>query len=265
MQRRGHAQRQHRAFRAIATAVGDAARKTTVRRPGAVRAADFLRDEILGLTENAADNRYRARLINQGDLWKRGVDLGKLMRSADADDEDDAAREEEKREASGTQDYFGGKWGVYLRAPDLWFELLDKYGERFVPLGQLAEIRRGITSGKDSFFFPKDTTADCLQKLADPVAFEHEYGVPRVDVDSGRVKLVLAGEKRGELHAIESEYLEPEVHSLMDVHRYTIGEEECTKLVTLFPSSSSFSAASQEVREMGREGVNPSDCNEFSA
>ena len=203
---------------------------------GAIRAADFLRDEILGLTENAADNRYCARLINQGDLWKRGVDLGKLMRSADADDEDDAAREEEKRESSGTQDYFGGKWGVYLRAPDLWFELLDKYGDRFVPLGQLAEIRFGVKSGKDSFFFPKDTSADCLIKLADPVAFEHEYGVPRKDVESGRVKLVLAGEKRGELHAIESEFLEPEVHSLMEVSGFTVSADDCSRMILLAPS-----------------------------
>lgn len=204
---------------------------------GAVRAADFLRDEILGLTKNAADNRYRARLINQGDLWKRGVELGRLMRSADADDDDEAAREEEKRRLSGTQDYFGGKWGVYLRAPDLWFELLDKYGDRFVPLGQLAEVRRGITSGKDSFFFPKDASADCLTKLADPVAFEHEYGVPRKDVESGRVKLVLAGEKRGELHAIESEYLEPDVHSLMGIDSPIVRAADCNSMILLCPTA----------------------------
>jgi hypothetical protein len=199
---------------------------------GAIRSADFLRDEILGLTANCADHRFRARLLAQGELWKSGVDLGRLMRSIGEDDED-----ETQVSSSKDIDYFGGKWGVFLRAPDLWFELLDKYGERFVPLGQLAEIRRGITSGKDSFFFPKDISDECLAKLTDPTAFEHEYGVPRKDVESGRVKLMLAGEKRGELHAIESEFLEPEVHSLMGIESPIVTAMDCESLIFLCPTS----------------------------
>ncbi|MDP2824172.1 MAG: N-6 DNA methylase [Sulfuritalea sp.] len=195
---------------------------------GAVRAADNLRDEILALGENVSHNRYRARLVNQGELRRQGVDLGRLMRGEEKD--------EEEHEAASSGDYFGGKWGVHLRAPDLWFELLDRYGRGFAPLGQLAEIRFGVKSGKDEFFFPKDCSAECLQSISDPVGFEHEYGVPRKQVESGKVKLVMAGEKRGELHAIEAEYLEPEVHSLMEVKGFSVSPADCARMILLAPS-----------------------------
>ncbi|MDH6147053.1 MULTISPECIES: HsdM family class I SAM-dependent methyltransferase [Paraburkholderia] len=206
---------------------------------GTVLAADSLRDEILSLTTNTSHERYRARLVGQDDLWRRGVELGSVMRgkSAIAGNEDgsDAEVEEEKIDPA-TGEYFGGKWGVYLRAPDLWFDLIDRYGERFTSVGELAEIRRGITTGKDDFFYPKDATDECLASISDPVAFEHEYGVARSKVSDGTIKLVLAGEKRGELKAVESQYLEPEVHSLMEVKGFVTREQDCSRMIFLAPS-----------------------------
>ena len=206
---------------------------------GAVLAADSLRDEILQLTEDVSHKRYRARLINQGELWREGVELGRIMRGEEADsDESDEQQDSNESEHTGAaSDYFGGKWSLYLRAPDLWFELQERFAGRFVPLGQLVNIRFGVKSGKDGYFFPVDVTDKCLTALSDPVAFEHEYGVPREQVDQGHVKLVMAGEKRGQLHAIESEYLEPEVHSLMDVDSFVVDSSQCSKLIFLAPSS----------------------------
>ena len=54
---------------------------------GAIAGADALRDENSGLTQNVSHARYRARLVNQGKLLKDGVELGRLMRDAHADDE----------------------------------------------------------------------------------------------------------------------------------------------------------------------------------
>lgn len=202
---------------------------------GAVQAADRFRDEILALAENTSNSRYRARLISQQALWKDGVELGRIMRGTDEDDDEE---DEDPGKFSGlTEEYFGGKWGVYLRAPDLWFELLDKHGDKLTPLGKLATIRRGITSGKDGFFFPIDASNQSLSEISDPVGFEHEYGIPRKQVENGTVKLVMAGEKRGELHAIESDYLEPEVHSLMEVDSFIVDSKQCSKSVFLAASS----------------------------
>ena len=205
---------------------------------GAVLAADGLRDELMQLTENVSHNRYRARLVNQGALWREGVALGRIMRGEDAADTQEGEQENSGITDSDRSDdeYFGGKWGIYLRAPDLWFELQSKFSGKFVPLGQLAHIRRGITSGKDGFFFPVNVTAKCLTELSDPVAFEHEFGVARKAVEQGKLKLVMAGEKRGQLHAIESEYLEPEVHSLMDVDSFVVHSSQCSKSIFLAPS-----------------------------
>jgi methylase of polypeptide subunit release factors len=203
---------------------------------GSVLAADSFRDELLALTEDVSHKRYRARLVNQGELWRNGVELGRLLRGEVTSDED---AEISGKSGDGVRDsgtYFGGKWGVYLRAPDLWFHLIDRFRHSFIPLGELAEIRFGVKSGKDEFFYPKDASAQCLESISDPVAFENEYGVPRSQVESGMLKLILAGDKRGELHAIESEYLEPEVHSLMEVRGFIARESDCSRLIFLAPT-----------------------------
>ncbi|MBM3131831.1 MAG: SAM-dependent methyltransferase, partial [Chloroflexi bacterium] len=202
---------------------------------GAVRAADQFRDEILGLTANTANERYRARIIRQGKLWEDGIKLSATMSrardSGEGDEEDEDSNSTEFPVQAGK--YYGGKWGLYLRAPDLWFELLDSYGERFAPLGDVAIIRRGITSGNDKFFFPIDCSGECLEAHKDPVDFKDTYGFPRKAVESGTVKLVRCGEGRGEIKPIESKYLEPEVHSLMEIDGFTVSPENCSRLILL--------------------------------
>jgi hypothetical protein len=128
-------------------------------------------------------------------------------------------------------DYYGGKWGIHLRAPDLWFELLDNCGNRFTPLGDIAEVRFGVKSGNDSYFFPIDASAQCLDAHPDSGEFRLTYGVPRKLVESGKVKLVSCGKGRGEIRPIEAEYLEPEVHNLMEINGFTVGPEDCSRLM----------------------------------
>jgi len=192
---------------------------------GAVFAADQIRDEILTLKENTTNERYRARLVRQGDLWDNGVKLGIMVgKSKDPGDDDPESQAGE---------YYGGKWGVYLRAPDLWFELLDAYGSCFAPLGEIADVRFGVKSGKDCFFFPIDYSAEALASVEDMEDFEITYGVPRKKVESGKVKLVKCGKGRGEIRPIEAKYLEPEIHSLMEIDGYTVEPENCARLILL--------------------------------
>lgn len=50
--------------------------------------------------------------------------------------------------------YVGDKWGgKYLRAPDIYHRILDKYGDKLVRLGDIAAIRRGVTTGANDFFY----------------------------------------------------------------------------------------------------------------
>ena len=45
------------------------------------------------------------------------------------------------------------KWGPYIRAPQVYFDILQAVGDKLVPLGQVAEVRRGYTTGINDFFY----------------------------------------------------------------------------------------------------------------
>ena len=53
------------------------------------------------------------------------------------------------------------RWAAALRAPAAWFELEARAGRRLVPLGQVAEVWRGVTSGaNDVFYLPRARAAE---------------------------------------------------------------------------------------------------------
>ena len=49
--------------------------------------------------------------------------------------------------------YVGSKWGKYIRAPEIFFKILEKSKGKLVPLKQIAEVRRGFTTGANEFFY----------------------------------------------------------------------------------------------------------------
>ena len=197
---------------------------------GAVIAADRFRDELLDLTEDTLNSRYRARLVRQGDLWMEGVRLGVAMGKSKTGPVEESGADPQPGE------YHGGKWGVHLRAPDLWFELLTRFNDRLAPLAQIAEVHRGITTGKDSFFYPKDASKEALTMHVEPATFKQAFRAERKEVESGEVKIVLCGEGYEEMRPIEAHFLEPEVHSLMEIKGYTARAEDCPKMIILVPT-----------------------------
>ena len=53
----------------------------------------------------------------------------------------------------------GNKWGgKYLRASDIYFTILEKGKGKLVKLGDIADIRFGITAGANDFFYVEDIT-----------------------------------------------------------------------------------------------------------
>jgi len=48
------------------------------------------------------------------------------------------------------------KWSRYLRAPELYFEILEKCKDNLISLKKLANVRRGITTGINDFFYLTD-------------------------------------------------------------------------------------------------------------
>jgi hypothetical protein len=50
--------------------------------------------------------------------------------------------------------YTGSKWGgKYLRAPDIYWTIIEKSKDKLVRLSDIAEVRRGITTGVNEFFY----------------------------------------------------------------------------------------------------------------
>jgi len=84
-------------------------------------------------------------------------------------------------------------WGALLRLPAIHFEILDRGGDRMVPLGEVATVRWGIKSGDDRVFF------------------RHRDAPPPV----------------------EPRWLAPAVFSLMDLDRLVVTQDQLPRRVIL--------------------------------
>lgn len=178
---------------------------------GSISAADEFRNLVLRTTVDETTDAYRIRCVPQRDLLNDGLRNGEILR--------------------GRREYAGGKWGIPLRAPGLWAELRTATETRWRRFGELAEIRFGVKTGVDKFFYVDDVSGPALRDLSDPHAFERHYRVGRDEVASGRLKVIKNG--YGEVHPVEARYLEPVVHSLMHIDEYVVSNAHCEHLVIM--------------------------------
>ena len=103
-------------------------------------------DEIEEATERKATKEYRVFPIQQGKLLEDGCEI---------------PEKEESGKATGplikVARYIGNKWGgKYLRAPDIYWTILEKGKGKLVRLGDIAEVRFGIKTGANEFFYLDD-------------------------------------------------------------------------------------------------------------
>jgi N-6 DNA Methylase len=209
-------------------------------------AVDELRERVLGAQSDRDYGDLRVIVRTQDELWRDGLRAGAILRGAQIDDgmdEDEAgeiAGGGVRPAAEGTSGIFGGdrgaygggKWGRYVRAPDFHFEIMKRFGHKFVALGEIADIRFGVKTGCDAFFLPKDITAMMLTAHPNDRDFRRAAaGAPRADVESGRLRIIEAGD--GSVHPIEGEYIKPEVHSLMKLDRPVVRATDLDRVVLL--------------------------------
>jgi len=45
------------------------------------------------------------------------------------------------------------KWGLYIRAPQVYFDILREAGDKLVPLRDVADVRFGMKTGINDFFY----------------------------------------------------------------------------------------------------------------
>ncbi|MDZ4859147.1 MAG: N-6 DNA methylase [Candidatus Hydrogenedentes bacterium] len=204
-------------------------------------AAEALRKLIVGTRSPFSDDRMRIIPIRQSELWTEGLRAANLLRGhdkfpsqVDVDGPEESTSNSTEADAMEhiASDYAAGKWGRFLRAPDLYFRLMRVYGNRFVRLGEVAEIRFGIKSGCDAFFMPRDVTNAILTEMRKGLPW-HDVPLMRTckrsEIEDGKVRVVRAGDNT--LHPVETKFLRPEVHSLMEVHRPVIRVADLDRVV----------------------------------
>ena len=178
---------------------------------------DAVRDLIEEIGTSQTTDYWRVHVRTQQELWIEGV----------------APPAEDAKPEHQVPLYGGGKWGQYLRAPDSWFELLQRSRAHMAPLHELATISRGFTSGADRFFCVRDVTQRHLDSTPDPRQFLDRWGISRED--TRRIRIIRDGANVE--HLIEARFLEPELHSLMEVKRAVVRKDDVNRMVVNAPVS----------------------------
>ena len=61
----------------------------------------------------------------------------------------------------GKREYTGDKWGgKYLRAPDVYWTIMERGKDKMTRLGDIADVRRGFTTGANDFFYVRVLNID---------------------------------------------------------------------------------------------------------
>lgn len=78
----------------------------------------------------------------------------------------ESGSEVEENQVAGVEKYIGDKWGgKYLRAPDIYFTILEKGEGKLVKLKEVAKVRFGIKTGANDFFYLEPIGAGSKQGL----------------------------------------------------------------------------------------------------
>ncbi|OGL43684.1 MAG: hypothetical protein A2161_21700 [Candidatus Schekmanbacteria bacterium RBG_13_48_7] len=111
-------------------------------------------EEIEAAKDRKTTQEYRLFPIDQHKLFEDGCEIPE-----DEEPEEITQKQKTKKsKASGPTikiaRYIGNKWGgKYLRAPDIYWTILEKGKGKLVKLGDIAEVRRGFTTGANEFFY----------------------------------------------------------------------------------------------------------------
>lgn len=104
------------------------------------------------------DGNFRTRVVRQGELLQKVEESGKTV-----------------------------KWGQYLRAPEVYFEILEKCKEKIASVNKMAEVTRGVTTNNVDFFYLKKEIIDHwnIEKkyVIGPVIYTPKE-VPNISIDT---------------------------------------------------------------------------------
>jgi hypothetical protein len=117
-----------------------------------------------------------------------------VMKAAQALLEEGIAQEDEEGGKTKNPAYTGGKWGgLYLRAPDIYFRILEKAKDKLVRLGDVAEVSSYIHDNNTGPRFPEAPFVKSLKNITSIRVLASSPGVQfygvREDGQSSRLSL----------------------------------------------------------------------------
>ena len=125
------------------------------------------------------------------------------------------------------------KWGVFLKAGRVYWEILSKTKGKWKKLSEIAEVRFGIKTGLNDFFYLEDLTDKPENENLLLAAVNRTKELETLeDAVSRGLRLVRNG--FGEVWLIEEELLYPVVKSPREVKGYFIKSEDLKYRVLLF-------------------------------
>jgi hypothetical protein len=161
--------------------------------------------DLTELSENVVNKEaFRVFPIKQKDLLRDGTKSGK---------------------------YSGNKWGgKFLRAPDIFFTILRKGKGKLVRLGDIAEVKRGFTTGANEFFYVEDVTEkigdDELEKVENLRGFTSVEEVKRAGLKVIKPSKWGKNAKDYKLFLVEEEFLKPVIKSPRELKTIVVKEED---------------------------------------
>ena len=135
--------------------ITDSCRFITFRKPFEDVATEQNLRKVLSADEIISNDDYRVYPISREKLRDEGTEKSVNIKTSKT-----------------VAKYGGDKWGgKYLRAPDIFFKIIEKGKDKLVRLGDIADVRRGITTGCNEFFYLTKEKAEewGIEKYVKPV------------------------------------------------------------------------------------------------
>jgi hypothetical protein len=163
-------------------------------------------EEIEAATGRVVTPEYRIHATSQKVLLEEGQNS-----TYEEEEATGAAKTSNvRRSLVKTVKYFGDKWGgKYLRAPDVYWTILEKGKGKLVRLGDIAEVRFGIKTGVNDFFYldEEEVLEWRIEEefLAPVILRPSEILVPVILPPQIKLKLFQADESRKSLQGTRAE------------------------------------------------------------
>ncbi len=117
-----------------------------------------------------------------------------------------------------------GKWSLFLKAPKVYWQIMEKGKDKFVPLKELATVRFGIKTGANDFFYFKNMTNQIVDKQILTIVNNIDNFETIEEIKAADLSVVENG--FNEFWLIENEFLQPVIKSPQDIDMYSIDFQE---------------------------------------